>query len=431
MNNIATIRLFCNARFARWIGFSIVAVLMLGAAAEAQQFKLEDYLKRKDVNRNGRVEPEEMSDNTRGFLKKMGFDSDKSISISKIVSKANNDRKEATAKATQKNRVRKVPGFGVEKTTESGVSRFGASDSKSSSSSKSKYSDGVMKQVSDTLGRYDRNKDGSLDRDELRKARWGSPPPEQSDTNKDGRLTRDELAKRYASREQYYRSSRTSSSSSSSRSDRERELAKRKEAEDRARREKERARYRSTSSSTSSRSSYRPTSSSSRSTSSSSRPSSSSSSSGSQEKYEKYAESLISQYDQDKDGKLSKDETKKMRRPPAGADADKDGFITKSEMVGSLSGTNKATVSAKSEKSNDKDGKSSTRSSRDRGSYTRSSSSRPGSSTSFEKLDVDADRHVQMHEYATKWDDKTVEEFYEKDKNGDGVITLREWTGKN
>lgn len=424
MNNNATIRLFCNARFARWIGFSIVAVLMLGAAAEAQQFKLEDYLKRKDVNRNGRVEPEEMSDNTRGFLRKMGFDTNKSISISKIVSKANNDRKEATAKAAQKNRVRKVPGFGVEKTTESdGVSRFGAYDSKRSSSSKPKYSDGVMKQVSDTLGRYDRNKDGTLDRDELRNARWGSPPPEQSDTNKDGRLTKDELAKRYASREQYYRSR----SSSSSRSDRERELAKRKEAEDRARREKERARYRSTSPSTSSRSSYRPTSSSSRPSSSSS----SSSSSGSQEKYEKYAESLISQYDQDKDGKLSQDETKKMRRPPAGADADKDGFITKSEMVGSLSGTNKATASAKSEQSSDKNGKSSSRSSRDRSSYTRSSSSRPGSSTSFEKLDADADRHVQMHEYAKKWDDKTVEEFYEKDKNGDGVITLREWTGKN
>ena len=35
-----------------------------------------------------------------------------------------------------------------------------------------------------------------------------------------------------------------------------------------------------------------------------------------------------------------------------------------------------------------------------------------------------------MHEYSSKWDDKTVEEFYEKDKNGDGVITLKEWSSK-
>jgi hypothetical protein len=66
---------------------------------------------------------------------------------------------------------------------------------------------------------------------------------------------------------------------------------------------------------------------------------------------------------------------------------------------------------------------------RDRGSQ-RTASSRPGSSSSFEKLDANTDHRVQMHEYSTKWDDQTVDEFYEKDKNGDGVITLREWTGK-
>ena len=123
-----------------------------------------------------------------------------------------------------------------------------------------------------------------------------------------------------------------------------------------------------------------------------------------------------------------------MRRPPAGADTDKDGFITKSELMDSLSGANKAPASAKPATSNDNDGNSSSsssRSTRDRGYSPRSTSSRPGSSSSFEKLDVNADRSVQMHEYSDKWDDKKIEEFYEKDKNGDGVITLREWTGKN
>jgi hypothetical protein len=35
-----------------------------------------------------------------------------------------------------------------------------------------------------------------------------------------------------------------------------------------------------------------------------------------------------------------------------------------------------------------------------------------------------------MHEFSTEWDDKKVEEFYEKDKNGDGVITAKEWSAK-
>ena len=416
-------------------------------SASAQKFDFGAYLKKKDVNSNGRIDPEEMSDNTRGFLSKMGFDNTKSISIAKILSKANKDRKEATAKKSQLSRTRKVPGFGVEETTEStGVARFGSSESSSSSSTKeAKYSENTKRQVKGTLERYDRNKDGSLDRSEIKNARWGSPSPEQSDTNKDGRLSKSELAARYAAREKYYassrdrgssdrgssdRSQRSSSYYGRSSSDRESELAKRKEAEERARREKEKSRYRSSSSSSSS-SSSRP--SYSRSSSSRSSGSSSKNSGDSQAKFEKYAESLIKQYDKDNNGKLSKDETKEMRRAPVGADTDKDGFITKSELIASLdpASKSKGKVAAKPTKSSDRDrgsDRSSSRFGRDRGSS--SGSSRVGSSSSFEKLDSNTDNRVQMHEYATKWDDDKVEEFYEKDRNGDGVITLREWTGR-
>ncbi len=429
----------------------MAAFLALGSLAEAQQFQLEDYLKRKDTNQNGRVEPEEMSDNTRGFLRRMGFDTDKSLSISKIVSKASDDRKAADSKSAKPGRTRKVAGFAVDKTESSAsVTRFGESGAtKGSSTQTSQFSESVMKQVNDTLGRYDRNKDGSLDRDELKNARWGSPPPEQSDTNRDGRLTKDELANRYASREQFYRSS------SSSNSDSRRSSSRSTDSQDQGRGLSGSSRYRPSSSSNStsysgssrssswrsdssrsdssrsdsSRSTYSRSSTPSRTT---SNVSSVQSSGDEQAKYEKYAESLIGQYDADKDGKLNSEETKKMRRPPAGADADKDGFITKSELVDSLSGTSKPTASEQPDKN---DNKKVSRFGGDRGGPTtatsRGSSSRPGSSSSFEKLDANADRQVQMHEYATKWDDKTVDEFYSKDKNGDGVITLREWTGKN
>lgn len=425
------------------MGILFGVIFVLSGDVQAQNFKLDEYLKRKDANNNGRIDKEEMSDNMRGFLGKMGFDTAKPISIKKIVSKASRDKKEAASKEASKNRTRKVPGFGVEKSEEKvGVARFGASESDSGSSSKkSKYSESVMKQVNDTLARYDRNKNGMLDRKELEGARWGSPSPQQSDTNKDGRLTRTELAERYASREKYYRDSRGS--------DRGRGRDSRRRGEDnrdRRGRDDERSRDNSRTA-TSSRSSSRPTSrtsssrgssarsssarsSSARSSRSSSSRSSSSKSSDSAEKYEKYADSLVSQYDEDKDGKLSKTEIKKMRRPPAGADADKDGFITKSELLASLSGDSKSSSGSDSSSSSDKEEKRSRGSARSGGSV-RSYSKKGGSSSSFEKLDANADQHVQMHEFSGKWDDDKVNEFYEKDKNGDGVITLREWTGKN
>jgi hypothetical protein len=36
-----------------------------------------------------------------------------------------------------------------------------------------------------------------------------------------------------------------------------------------------------------------------------------------------------------------------------------------------------------------------------------------------------------MHEFSKDWDDEKIAEFYEKDKNGDGVITLLEWAARN
>ncbi len=401
----------------------LVALFACSAIASAQDFNLAEYLKRKDVNSNGKLEPSEMSKNTSSYLVKNGFNPEKAVSISKILSKLSKDKSNKEKADKKQNRDRKVPGFGVEREgSESGVARFGASSSevKGSAAKPVTYSESVKRQVDSTLGRYDRNKDGSLDKEEMGRARWGSPTPQESDTNKDGRLSRSELSNRYASRESAYSRSSGSRGSSSSSS---------------------RDSSRSSSSKTSSSSSWRPSStrgssSSSKESSTSKKPASSSSSSDSRAKYEKYAASLIGQYDENKDGKLSSEETKKMRRPPVGADQNKDGFITKSELFDSLSGANKpaskSSSSADSRKSTSSD--SSSRSSRWGSSSGRSSSSSSrsssGSSRDFEKFDKNEDRQVQMHEYSAKWDDKTVKEFYEKDKNRDGVITLKEWASK-
>lgn len=393
----------------------LVTLFTFSAVASAQDFDLAAYLKRKDVNSDGKLQPTEMSNNTRSYLSKNGFNPEKSVSISKVLSKINKDQSDKEKADRKMNRDRKVPGFGVEREeSESGVAGFGVTsgETKGSTAKKVTYSESVNRQVNSTLGRYDRNKDGSLDKEEISRARWGSPTPQESDTNKDGRLSRSELSNRYASRESAYKRSSSSRGSSS------RDSSK------------------SSSTKKSSSSSWRPSStrssSSTSQSSSSSNRTASSSSSDSREKYEKYAASLIGQYDENKDGKLSSDEVKKMRRPPVGADQNKDGFITKSELYDSLSGANKTTSKSSSTADSRKSTSSSSRSSRWGSSSSRSSSSRSSSSSSrdFEKFDKNEDSQVQMHEYSSKWDDKTVKEFYEKDKNGDGVITLREWTSR-
>lgn len=399
---------------------SLVVVFAISSDLQAQKFDLEAYLKKIDVDRNGRLDENEMSDRTKGWISKMGFDTSKTISVSKILSKVAKDKRDADKAETSKARAssRKVPGFGGSERETTSVARFGGSESKSGSSKAGvKFSDSVMERVNSTLERYDRNKDGVLDKSEVKDARWGSPPAEDSDKNRDGRLSRDELAARYAAREGYSRSRNSRDSG--------RDSSSRKEAEDRARRERDRERFRNSGSTSSRSSSRRPTSNASTRSSSSS---SSSSSADSQAKYKKYAESLIGNYDKDKDGKLNKDEIKQMRRPPVGADADKDGFITQEELLDSLSGANKSTTKVTVKSDSGSDGSRSSRYDRRSSSNSRSSSGRSGTSSSFDKLDSNADRHVQMHEFSTDWDEEKIAQFYAKDKNGDGVITLEEWS---
>jgi hypothetical protein len=63
---------------------------------------------------------------------------------------------------------------------------------------------------------------------------------------------------------------------------------------------------------------------------------------------------------------------------------------------------------------------------------TKSSSKSSGKSGAgdLSKLDKDSDNQVQMHEFASEWDDVKLKEFYAIDKNRDGVITPAEWKAK-
>ena len=366
-------------------------------SSDARAARLEVYLKQSDANGNGSLEPEEMSGHNKALLTRLGVNTDKSVEISKAIKKLNQDSKSSQSseqsgdagQASLKQKNLKVPGFGVEK-TQATVRSF-SSDARPTKT----YNQNIVQQTDRAMQRYDRNGDGVLDEGEIKNARWGNPRPSISDLNGDGRLTRDELSERYASREKNSESSRDNDRSR----DRDRDRDRDKERE----RDKAREDYRK---SALARPQY-------------TAPSSSKPRTSDRKKNQRYAQSMIKEHDKNKDGKLDESEMEKMRRPPSGADSNGDGFVTTNELAESFGKSNNAS-SPKSRTTSRNRSVSSRKSSS-------SSRSRSGSS-SMGKLDANGDNQIQMHEFSDEWDEDIVEEYYEADKNRDGVITAAEWS---
>ena len=210
------------------------------------------------------------------------------------------------------------------------------------------------------------------------------------------------------------------------------------------------------------------------------KPASSSSSSSSMDMSE-YAKSLIKQHDKNGDSMLQTDEQRELRGKPATADLNKDGTITREELVAHLSGaaasttapapssTETSTKSAKSESSGEdrprnddsdrgrgsrgdaeersdksvesKNGKKRVYTASALGGGTSKSEKAPRRSFRFtppvERLpsglpdwftskDKNHDGQVSMHEYSRSWSDRTAGEFRRHDLDGDGVVTAKE-----
>ena len=392
---------------------TLIFLALLQQTGFAQKFDVEAYLKRIDRNGNGTLEENEMSGRTRDFIEKMGFNVKKPVSIKKVVSKVKKDRakREKEEKKPGSTTLR-VPGFAPDSSTtgtaqpvKGFVDKQDPQEKSSKTSNTKEYSESVKERIDDVMRRYDRDKNGILDSKEIKNARWGSPSPLTNDKNRDGRLTRSELAQRYLDRDRYNNRERNSSRSSS------RVSSRRSSSEDAQRKRiRERSKFKASSSSGSSSSS---------SSSSSSRTTTSRK--VDTKKYEAYVNGLMERYDTNKNGKFEKDELSKMRRPPKNADANKDGEITKKELLDSLTGVTKAEPQKGSASKT-----SSARSYRDR---NRERSKSYGSSSSFSKLDVNQDGQIQMHEFTKEWTEKAADEFLAKDKNDDGIITQAEWRG--
>lgn len=181
-------------------------------------FDPSSFISRMDRNGNGNIDPDEMEGPARFMLERMArnnpnIDMSKPIPITAIteaMSAFRRDRGEGGGgwggdspwggnggeeSMTIEERVL-VPGFGVKKELVP-VPGFGSNPYKFNV----KVEEQDLRDAGERVQRYDRNRDGTLDANELREGRWGDDPM-TFDQNGDGKLTREELAVRSAKRRQ-------------------------------------------------------------------------------------------------------------------------------------------------------------------------------------------------------------------------------------
>ena len=421
------------------IGLTGASVIAQGRdQGRRRAFDPASFLQRMDANGDGALQTSEMSGRTQQFIEGLGFDTTQTIPLDKVLAKINGDKAESekvkqqpagsSNSSASAESTRKVPSFRSERTKGILPAFAGGGTGPSEKSLEGKYGAPLMEQVDGALRRYDTNSDGVIDSTEIGEGRWGQPDPKESDLNGDGRLSKAELAERYYRRERAANNNSDSSGSnaSSDNGGRSTERDQSRGGRDSERRRAEESSSESSKSDSDSRSSE---------------SSSQSSTSSSGDKFRKYADGLIAEYDANKDGKLDKDEIAKMKQKPENADLDKDGFVSPGELTEALAsgnmGSGGSSSSSPAAKPEARGGAFRNRSvpgskgpndsgNSDNGGDSSKTSERTTSQFSFNAADKNRDGQVQMHEFTDQWNEEKLNEFRQLDANGDGVITNAE-----
>ena len=180
----------------------LMAFLCVPSQGSAQD--VEKYLRKADLNDDGKIEPSETTMHLRRYLIGKGFDTREGHQIADILKKTSASKPKPKAKSDLK-----VPKFGVDPKTKSGVGAFGATAGESV-----EYSESITRRTQSTFDRYDVDSNGFLEGSEIANVRWGSLAPSVSDKNGDGRLSFQELQERFRVRETALQRSGQSSSDS-------------------------------------------------------------------------------------------------------------------------------------------------------------------------------------------------------------------------
>ena len=422
------------------------------------KFNVEAWLKDQDTNKDGVLTPEEVTrDRTRRYINDIGIKFNSAKPISTMVKELNASRQEKTDKKRREfeRKLITLDSFGAESESQ-GVASFGVEQKGEGVVSFADRNTGLrvadfepeqLREAEKLLKSFDRDKNGVLDGDEIGRVVWAGQPPESSDINRDGRLSKLELAKRFEQRSQTkqkttggdrpteserYRSERESGRGKPDR-DFKRDYSKRDRdgsdsdgdysKKDRYKRDRDASNRRTSTPSV-------------KATASAATTAAPSKPRDINKKLQKYLNEKFTTYDANKDGRLDEDEVAKSRMFQKAVDENEDGFLDKSEALVFISGGKKKSPSPKPKTSRFGKTKSikTTASSRTSPSSRMSASSRSTASSkgnsgrkSLDGLDKDKDGQIQMHEFTEDWTADKLQEFRDKDKNGDRILSATEW----
>jgi Ca2+-binding EF-hand superfamily protein len=143
--------------------------------------------------------------------------------------------------------------------------------------------------------------------------------------------------------------------------------------------------------------------------------------------------SVFDRYDRNRNGVFEKEEWSGFRTDPSAADKDRDGKITRDEMVawlGSRFGGGRGggdsgdrQYYSSRDGSDGSDGEEAPRSYRFRSATERMAEGLPDW---FSRNDLNADGQIAMAEFSASWSDSVVSDYHSFDLNHDGFITQRE-----
>ena len=430
------------------------------------KFNVEAWLKDQDTNKDGVLTPEEVTrDRTRRYINDIGIKFNSAKPISTMVKELNAARQKKTDKKRKEfeRKLSTLASFGAESESQ-GVASFGVEQKAEGVVSFADRSTGLraadfdpeqLREAEKLLGSFDRDKNGFLDGDEIARVAWAGQPPESSDINRDGRLSKLELAKRFQQR----KDAKTKANSTPTQSDAERYRAERasgrgspdrdrydrgrsdRDRSDRDRSDRDRGRSDRKNRDSSGRDRYerdrssRDSSNRKTITPKVTAPTSTATTVKSKPrdvnaKLQKYLNEKFATYDANKDGRLDEDEVAKSRMFQKAVDENEDGFLDKREALVFISGGKKKSSSPKPKTSQFGKTRSikTTASSRSSASSRSTASSRKnGERKSLDGLDKDKDGQIQMHEFTEDWTADKLQEFRDKDKNGDGILSASEW----
>jgi len=354
-----------------------------GALRDRRAELVVDNLWRMDTNRNGLLEPGEISDEAQPYVDfyaaLAGLDLSRPLLIEELEeavyahhrahgSRAGRgpnrtvagdaDAGEPPPSFGPVDNLPPIPGFGIEENVAGNSIKIEKPD---------------LDRAAERLRQYDRNRDGYMDRAEARNGRWYDDPFAY-DRNRDGRLDQRELAERYAKRRiaeaQRHRQSSSDSRGGQSSNHMSEEERRRREYEERRRREEEERRRREAEE---------------------------------RKRRELFGDhgtwrlvgDLLQRYDANHDGTLDNVEWRSMGTGVPMSEANKSGkVIDRAELYLWLK-KRSANTSVELPK---------------------------GLPEWFSQRDLDGDGQVAMDEFADEWTDEKAEEFVGFDLNHDGII---------